>query len=73
MGTNCALLVADWFVCCHKRDFMLSISDDNQTNVIEAFNSSSRHLDKLLNINPHFYQMVGKLYPTERNTTDTFI
>ena len=45
---------------------MLSLSDNNQTDIIEAFNSSSRYLDDLLNIdNPYFEQMVGQIYPTE--------
>ena len=48
MGTNCALLVADLFLFCYERDFMLSLSDKNQANV-EAFNSKSRYLDDLLN------------------------
>ena len=42
MGTNCAPLVADLFLFCKKRDFMLSLSDNNQTDIIEAFNSTSR-------------------------------
>ena len=29
---------------------MLSLSEDNQSDVIEAFNSTSRNLDDLLNI-----------------------
>ena len=29
---------------------MLSLSEDNQSEVIEAFNSTSRYLDDLLNI-----------------------
>ena len=38
---------------------MLSISDNNQANVIEPFYSTSRYLDDLLNIdNPYFEQMV---------------
>ena len=41
MRTNCALLVADLFLFCYERDFMLSLLDDNQSEVIEAFNSSS--------------------------------
>ena len=54
MGTNCALLVADLFLFCYERDFMLSLSDNNQADIIEAFNSSSRYLDDLLNIdNPY--------------------
>ena len=33
---------------------MLSLSDNNQTDIIEAFNSTSRCLDDLLNIdNPY--------------------
>ena len=45
MGTNCAPLVADLFLFCYERDFMLSLSDNNQSDVIEAFNSTSRYLD----------------------------
>ena len=56
---------------------MLSQSDNNQTDIIEAFNSTSRYLDDLLNIdNPYFKQMVGQIYPTElqlnkANSSDT--
>ena len=45
---------------------MLSLSDNYQTDITEAFNSTSRYLDDLLNIdNPYFEQMVGQIYPTE--------
>ena len=41
---------------------MLSLSDNNQTDIIEAFNSTSRYLDDLLNIDyPYFEQMVGQI------------
>ena len=69
MGTYCAPLVVDLFcLLCHasQRDFMLSLSDNTQTDIIEAFNSTSRYLDDLLNIdNPNFEQMVGQISPTE--------
>ena len=45
MGTNCAKVVADLFLFCYERDFMLSLSDKNQANVIRALNSTSRYLD----------------------------
>ena len=57
-----------WFL---KRDF------NNQTDIIEAFNSTSRYLDDLLNIDhPDLEQMVGQIYPTEfqlnkANSSDT--
>ena len=47
MGTNCAPLVADLFLFCYERD---SLSPENQADIIEAFNSTSRYLDDLLNI-----------------------
>ena len=31
MGTNCAPFVADLFLFCSERDFMLSLSDNNQS------------------------------------------
>ena len=45
LGTNCAPLIADLFLFCYERDFMLSLSDNNQTDIIEAFDSNSRYLD----------------------------
>ena len=51
MGTNCAPLVADLFLFCYERDFMMSLSDDKQADVIDAFNTTSRYLDDILNIN----------------------
>ena len=54
MGTNCAPLVADLFLFCYERDVMVSLSDNNQTDIIEAINSTSRYLDDLLNIDNPF-------------------
>ena len=43
MGTNCAPLVADLFLFClyNERNFMLSFSDNNQADIVEAFTSTS--------------------------------
>ena len=44
---------------------MLSLSDNNQADVVEAFNSTSRYLDDLLNIdNSYFEQVVSHIYTT---------
>ena len=50
MGSNCAPLVADLFLFCYESDYMLSLSDNNQSDIIEAFNSTSIYLDDLLDI-----------------------
>ena len=54
----------------------MSLSDDNQT-VIDAFNTTSRYLDDILNINNVFFDnMASQIYPSElqlhkANTSDT--
>ena len=47
MGINCASLVADLFLFCYERDFMKSLSRENQADITEAFSSTSRYLDDL--------------------------
>ena len=57
MGTYCAPLVADCFVLfCYERDFMLSLSDNNQKDIIEVYNSTSRYLDDLLDIDNLYFE-----------------
>ena len=73
MDTNCAPLVADLFMFCYERDFMMSLSAD----VIDAFNTTSRYLDNILKINNvYFDNMVSQIYPSElqlnkANASDT--
>ena len=77
MGTNCAPLVADLFLFCYERDFIMSLSDDMQAGIIDAFNTKSRYLDDTLNVNNvYFDNMVNQIYPSElqldkANTSDT--
>ena len=77
MGTYCAPLVADLFLFCFERDFVMCLSDDKQADVIDAFNTTSRYLDDISNINNvYFDNMVSRIYPSElqlnkTNTSDT--
>ena len=77
MDTNCAPLVADLFLFGFEMDFMMSLSDGKQADVIDAFNTTSRNLDDILDIsNVYFDNMVGQIYPSElqlnkANTSDT--
>ena len=72
-----AFFTSDLFLYRYERDFMDSLNHENQADVIEAFNSTSRYLDDLLNIdNPYFKGMVNQIYPPElqlnkANTIDT--
>ena len=72
MGTNCAPFIADLFLFRYKRDFMLSLSDENPSEVIEALNSTSRYLDGLMNTNITFFDtMVSHIYPSELQLNKT--
>ena len=65
-GTNCAPLVADLFLFCYERDFMMSLSVEDQSEIIEAFSSTSRYLDDLLNIdNTYFDGLISQIYLPE--------
>ena len=56
---------------------MKSLSRENQADIIEAFNSTSRYLNDSVNIdNIYFDQMVDRIYPKElqldkANSSDT--
>ena len=56
---------------------MMSLSDDKQADVVDEFNTTSRLLDDILNINNiYFDNMVSQIYPSElqltkANTSDT--
>ena len=57
---------------------MMSLSHVKQADVIDAFNTTSRYLDDILNINNvYFDNMIGQIYPSElqlnkTNTSDIF-
>ena len=66
MDTNYNHQVADLFLFCYERDFMMSRSDDTQTDISDAYNTTSRYFDNILNINNiYFNYMVNQIYPAE--------
>ena len=78
MGTNSAPLLADLFLFLYEKDFMASLFDDNLADIIETFNSTSKYLDDLLNIDiPYFEGIANQIYwppglqINRTNTSDT--
>ena len=70
-------LVADLVLFCYERDFMKSHTKEKRYDLIDAFTSTSRYIDVLLNIdNIHFEHMVHRIYSAElelnkANVSDT--
>ena len=73
MGTNCAPPSADLFLFCYERDFMMSLSDDKQADIIDAFNTTSTYFDDILNINNvYFDTIVSQIYPSALQLNKTY-
>ena len=76
MGTNCAPLIADFFLFRYERDFMSNLHKSKQYGLIYMFNDTSRYPDDIFTINhPEFEKHVLHIYPTElqlnkANTSD---
>ena len=52
---------------------MLPLTENKQTDIFEVFNSTSRYLDDLLNIdNPYFEQMIGQIYSAKLQLNKQF-
>ena len=74
IGTNCAALVADLLLFCYERDFMMSHSVENQSEIIEAFSSTSRYLEDLLNFdNTYFDGLISQIYAPPPPQTRTSV
>ena len=62
---------------CIERDFMMSLYDAKQADIIDGFNTTSRYLDDILNINNvYFDTIVSRIYFSglqlnKANTSDT--
>ena len=66
MGTNCAPLVAGLFLFVMRGTLLCLFLILKQADVIDAFNTTSRYLDDILNINNvYFDNMVSQIYPPE--------
>ena len=52
------------FLLCYERDIMMPLSDDKHA-IFDAFNTASRYLDDIININIYFDNMVSQIYSAE--------
>ena len=74
MDTNCAPVVAQLYLFYYERDFMMSLSDDKKADIIDDFNTTSRYLDDILNINNvYFDNMISQIYPSELQLNNAHI
>ena len=75
MGTNCAPLLADLFLCSYESEVLQNLVKDKKIHEARAFNLTYRYIDDVLSINiPRFAEFLPLIYPPElemKETTDT--
>ena len=68
MGTNYAPLIADIFLYCYERDFMLNLLKSKQFDLKDKFKDTSRYLDDIHIFtidNSVFAEHIPDIYPRE--------
>jgi hypothetical protein len=75
MGTNCAPLLANFFVYSYESEFLQKLVKDKKIHEARAFNFTYRYInDVLSNNNSRFAEFLPLIYPPEleiKETTDT--
>jgi hypothetical protein len=71
MGTGCAPLLADLFLCPYEAEFVRRLLRDNNKGLAVSFNHTFRYID-VLSINKHnFHNYVHLMCPDELEIKDT--
>ena len=68
MGTNCAPLLADWFLSSHKADSIHEIIKKNVKKLARSFNFTFHYIDDVLS---RLGDFVDSIYPIELGIRDT--
>jgi hypothetical protein len=75
MGTNCAPLLADLFLCAYEVNFLQGLLKNKDRKLAQTFNSRFLYIDAILSPNnSRFGDYLHRIYPNElevKDTTDT--
>ena len=66
MGTNCAPLLADLFLCSHENEFLDKLIKEGKRKLARKFNLSYRYIDDLISFNnKRFNEFISDIYNKE--------
>ena len=64
MGKNCALLLADLFLCSYENEFLDKLIKEGKRKLARMFNLSYRYVDGLISFNNNrFKEFISDIYP----------
>ena len=66
MGTNCAPLLADFFLYSYENEFLDKLVKEGKRKLARKFNLSYRYIDDLISFNnKRFKEFISDIYPKE--------
>ena len=72
MGTNCALLLADLFLCSYENEFLDKLVQEGNRKLARKFNLSYHYIDDLISFNSkRFKEFISDIYPKELTISET--
>ena len=72
MGTNCAPLLADLFLCSYENEFLDKLIKEGKRKLARKFNLSYRYIDDLISFNnKRFKEFISDIYPKELTISET--
>ena len=72
MGTNCAPLLADLFLCSYENEFIDKLIKEGKRMLARKFNLSFRYIDDLISFNnKRFKEFISDIYPKELTISKT--
>ena len=72
MGTNCAPLLADMFLCSYENEFLDKLIKEGKRKLARKFNLSYRYTDDLISFNNKiFKEFISDIYPKELTISET--
>ena len=72
MGTNCAPLLGDLFLCSYENEFLDKLIKEGKGKLARKFNLSYRYIDELTSFNnKRFNEFIFDIYPKELTISET--
>ena len=72
MGTNCAPLLADLFLCSNENELLDKLVKEGKRKLARKFNFSYRYIDDLISFNnKRFNEFISDIYPKELTVSET--
>ena len=72
LGTNCAPLLVDLFLCSYENEFLDKLVKEGKRKIATKFNLSYHYIDDLISfINKRFNEFISDIHPKELTISES--